>query len=160
MKRSPAEEELIRSLGPSKFSAQGFLGHDTRPVDEIISADQRKLDRLEISINTLVDGLKSIYRQAREAYGGEIQITPGVFATFYESRGRVPSPFKTDGVFEKGEAVVREKETGQNIIITELGIALIERHHFFQGLGSRYRIEPEVAVRLLGLTSFEESKPP
>ena len=110
MKRSPAEEELIRSLGPSKFSAQGFLGHDTRPVDEIISADQRKLDRLEISINTLVDGLKSIYRQAREAYGGEIQITPGVFATFYESRGRVPSPFKTDGVFEKGEAVVREKK--------------------------------------------------
>jgi hypothetical protein len=160
MKRSPAEEELIRSLGPSKYSAKGFLGHDTRPIDEIISADQRKLDRLEISINRLVDGLKSIYRQAREAYGGEIQITPGVFATFYESRGRVPSPFKTDGVFEKGEAVVREKETGQHIIITELGIALIERHHFFQGLGSRYRIEPEVAVRLLGLTSFEESKPP
>ena len=159
MKRSPAEEELIRSLGPSKFSAQGFLGHDTRPVDEIISADQRKLDRLGISINTLVDGLKAIYRKAREACGGEIQITPGVFATFYESRGRVPSPFKTDGVFEKGEAVVREKETGQHIIITELGIALIERHRFFQGRGSRYRIDPDVAVRLLGLTSFEEGKP-
>ncbi len=64
----------------------------------------------------------------------------------------------TDGVFEKG-AVVREKETGQQMIITQLGIALIERHHFFQGLGSRYRIDPEVAVRLLGLASFKEGTP-
>ena len=159
MKRSPAEEELIQSLGPSKFSAQGFLGHDTRPIDEIISADQRKLDRIGVSINTLVDGLKAVYRQARQAYGAEIQITPGVFTTFYESRGRVPSPFKTNGVFEKGEALVREKESGQHIIITQLGIALIERHHFFQGLGSRYRIDPEVAVRLLGLASFKEDSP-
>ena len=159
MKQSPDEKELTQCLGPSKFSAEGFLGHDTRPVDEIISADQRKLDRLDISINTLVDGLKAVYRQARQAYGAEIQVTGGVFATFYESRGRVPSPFKTDGVFEKGEAVVLEKKTGQHIIITQLGIALIERHHFFQGLGSRYRIDPEVAVRFLGLSSFEEGKP-
>lgn len=159
MKRSPAEDELIQCLGPSKFSAQGFLGHDSRPVDEIISADQRKLDRLGISIKTLVDSLKAVYQQAQQAHGAEIQIKPGVFVAFYESRGRVPSPFKTDGVFEKGEAAVREKETGQQMIITQLGIALIERHHFFQGLGSRYRMDPEVAVRLLGLASFKEGKP-
>jgi hypothetical protein len=159
MKRSPAEEELIQSLGPSKFSANGFLGHDSRPVDEIISADQRKLDRLGISIKTLVDSLKAVYQKAQQAHGAEIQIKPGVFVVFYESRGRVPSPFKTDGVFEKGEAVAREKETGQQIIITQLGIALIERHYFFQGLGSRYRMDPEVAVRLLGLSSFKEGVP-
>lgn len=159
MKRSPAEDELIQSLGPSKFSAEGFLGHDARPVDEIIFADQRKLDRLGISIKTLVHSLKAVYQQAQQVHGAEIQIKPGAFATFYESRGRVPSPFKTDGVFEKGEAVVCEKETGQQMIITQLGIALIERHHFFQGLGSRYRIDPEVAVRLLGLAFFKEGTP-
>lgn len=159
MKRSPAEDELIQSLGPSKFSAEGFLGHDTRPVDEIIFADERKLDRLGIAIQTLVNTLKAIYQQAQQAHGAEIQIKPGVFATFYESRGRVPSPFKTDGVFEKGEAVAREKETGQQMIITQLGIALIERHHFFQGIGSRYRIDPEVAVRLLGLATFKGDAP-
>ncbi len=159
MKRSPAEDELIQSLGPSKFSAEGFMGHDTRPVDEIISADERKLDRLGIAIQTLVNTLKAIYQQAQQAHGAEIQIKPGVFATFYESRGRVPSPFKTDGVFEKGEAVAREKETGQQMIITQLGIALIERHHFFQGIGSRYRIDPEVAVRLLGLATFKGDAP-
>ena len=159
MKRSPAEDELIQSLGPSKFSAEGFMGHDTRPVDEIISADERKLDRLGIAIQTLVNTLKAIYQQAQQAHGAEIQIKPGVFATFYESRGRVPSPFKTDGVFEKGEAVAREKETGQQMIITQLGIALIERHHFFRGIGSRYRIDPEVAVRLLGLATFKGDAP-
>ena len=135
------------------------MGHDTRPVDEIISADQRKLDRLGISIQTLANSLKAVYQQAQQAHGAEIQIKPGVFATFYESRGRVPSPFKTDGVFEKGEAVAREKETGQQMIITQLGIALIERQHFFQGIGSRYRIDPEVAVRLLGLATFNGDVP-
>jgi len=60
---------------------------------------------------------------------------------------------------DRGEAVVCEKETGQQMIITQLGIALIERHHFFQGLGSRYRIDPEVAVRLLGLAFFKEGTP-
>jgi hypothetical protein len=156
MKRSRAEEELLQSLGPSKFSAEGFMGHDKRPVDEIISTDQRELNRLGISVDTLVQQLKAIYKQARQAFGAEIEIKPGVFATFYESRGKVPSPFKTDGVFEKGEAILRDNESGQHIFITQLGIALIEKHSFFQGIGSRYRIDPKVVVTLLRLSALKD----
>ena len=99
----------------------------------------------------MVEALESAHQKAKHAMGGEIEIQPGVFASFFESRGKVPSPFKGEGVFEKGETVVCEKKSGQRMIITQLGIALIKKHHFFQGIGSRYRINPELAAQLLAL---------
>jgi hypothetical protein len=151
LKRSPEEEKLHQKLKSSKFSAQGFMGSDRRPVDEIIAADRRVLNHKGVSIEMLVEALARAYQKAQRALGAEVTIRPGVVAVFHESMGRVPSPFKGDGVFAKGEAVVTELASGQHIILTQLGIALIERHHFFQGIGSRYRIDPETALHILGL---------
>ena len=64
--------------------------------------------------------------------------------------GRIPSPFQGDGVFEKGD-VVLTGPGGEQIILTALGLSMIEKHDFFQGRGSRYRVDPALAVRLLGL---------
>ena len=151
MKRSPEEEMLTQKLKPSKFSAQGFLGPDLRPIDEIIAADRRVLDQKGVSVEALAQALTHAYQKAQRAFGAEVTIRPGVVAVFYESMGRVPSPFKGDGVFAKGEAVVTALESGQHIIVTQLGISMIEQHHFFQGIGSRYRIDPETALHILGL---------
>ena len=151
MKHSPEEERLIQKLKPSKFSADGFMGRDLRPVDEIIAADRRVLDSKGVSIEALSEALTHAYQMAQRALGAEVTVRPGVFAVFHESMGKIPSPFKADGVFSKGEAVVTARASGQHIIVTQLGIALIERHHFFQGIGSRYRIDPETALHLLGL---------
>jgi hypothetical protein len=65
--------------------------------------------------------------------------------------GRIPSPFQGDGVFEKGDIVVKNAATGEELVLTRLGLALIGKHGFFQGHGSRYRIDPERAAALLGL---------
>lgn len=153
MKKSPGEAALSNNLKPSKFSADGFMGQDTRTIDELISTDDKKMNKMGISAAALVDALKSAHQKAKEAFGAEIEIHEGVFASHFEARGKIPSPFSGDGVFEKGETIVLEKKTGKQMIITELGIALIEKHRFFQGLGSRYRIDPGVAVRLLNITS-------
>ena len=152
MKRSPEEELLYQKLKPSKFSAEGFMGSDPRPIDEIIAADRKVLDENGVSIEALAEALARAYQTAQRALGAEVTLRPGVIAVFYESMGRVPSPFQGDGVFAKGEAVITERTSGQQIILTQLGIALIERHHFFQGIGSRYRIDPAMALHMLGLT--------
>ena len=127
------------------------MGSDRRPVDEIIAADRRVLSKKGVSIEALVEALTHAYQKAQRALGAEVTIRQGVVAVFHESMGRVPSPFKGDGVFAKGEAVVTELASSQRIIVTQLGIALIERHSFFQGIGSRYRIDPETALHILGL---------
>jgi hypothetical protein len=88
---------------------------------------------------------------AQKALGADILIRTGVTAKFYESMGRVPSPFQGDGVFEKGEVVLKDLQDDHGIIITRLGIHLIEKHGFFQGKGSPYRIDPLAAITLLRL---------
>ena len=59
-----------------------------------------------------------------------------------------PKPIYTGfGPFSRKAA-----SSGEGFILTSLGLALIEKHGFFQGRGSRYRIDPAQAVALLGLT--------
>lgn len=151
MKETPEDKSLEDRLGASKFSGEGFLGTDHRTVDQIVADDLRTLDRLGVSKAQLVAALRGIFEQARDALGGEVAVRPGITAVAHESMGRIPSPFRGDGVFEKGDVVVAAS-SGEGFILTSLGLALIEKHGFFQGRGSRYRIDPAQAVALLGLT--------
>ena len=47
---------------------------------------------------------------------------------------------KTDSL-KKGEAVITDCTNNLSLIITSLGINLIEKHNFFQGRGCRFRID-------------------
>ncbi|HOO20431.1 MAG TPA: hypothetical protein PL011_03480 [Kiritimatiellia bacterium] len=151
MKETPQDKSLEERLGASRFSGEGFLGTDHRPVDEIIAADLHALRELDIPLSRLLAALRAAFDQARGALGGEVDIRPGVTAVAHESMGRIPSPFQGDGVFEKGDVVLTDSATGEELVLTALGLSMIEKHRFFQGRGSRYRVEPARAARLLGL---------
>ena len=149
-KQAPEAKALEERLGASRFSGEGFLGTDQRTVDQIIAADVRTIEQLGITKAALLDALRAAFETARAAFGGEVEIRPGLTAVAHESMGRIPSPFRGDGVFEKGD-VVLTSATGEELVLTALGLALIEKHDFFQGHGSRYRIDPARAAHLLGL---------
>lgn len=155
MKRSPDEEHLRMNLGPSKFSAEGFLGHDDRSLEEIVASDLRSLEELGATKGQLVHTLRDVYNKAKEAFGAEIHVAPDVTAVYYESRGRVPSPFRGDGTFEKGEVMLRNAQNSQSLLVTNLSIHLIEKHGFFQGKGTRYRIDPRIAVEMFDIARSE-----
>ena len=150
MKETPEDKSLEDRLGASKFSGEGFLGTDHRSVDEIVAADLHALAQLGVSKDALLAALRDAFEKARAALGGEVEIRPGVVALAHESMGRIPSPFRGDGVFEKGDVVVASA-AGESFVLTALGLAMIEKHSFFQGHGSRYRIDPARAAALLGL---------
>ena len=151
MKETPQDKALEDRLGASKFSGEGFLGTDHRTVDEIIAEDRRTLERLGLPKDRLLAALRDVFDKARAELGGEVPVRPGVTAVAHESMGRIPSPFRGDGVFEKGD-VVLSSAAGEQLVLTALGLAMIEKHSFFQGRGSRYRVEPARAAALLGLT--------
>ncbi|MBD3320997.1 MAG: hypothetical protein GF350_07895 [Chitinivibrionales bacterium] len=151
MKQSPSENEFHKRLGPSKFSAQGFLGNDQRPVDEIIAEDARTLESLGITQKQMADSLADAFEKCRAGLGAEVELFPNVTGKFYESMGKIPSPFRGEGVFEKGEAVVTDAKSSEKIILTRLSINLIKKHCFFQGKGSRFRIDPNKAAEILRL---------
>ncbi len=151
MKESPSEKELRERLGPSKFSGEGFLGNDTRAVIEIISTDLALLERTGITAEQIADLFTEIYDKAVKGFGAEMEVLPGIYGKYNESMGKIPSPFTGEGVFPKGEVIIKNMDSGDEIVITTLSINLIKNHGFFQGRGSRYRIEPEKAAALLKL---------
>lgn len=148
MKVSPREREQIKLFGPSKFSAEGFMGDDPRTVEEIVEDDRVELVRLGTTCEELANKLAIIFMRADAAFGDPVELCSGVTATMFEARGKIPSPFRGDGVFQKGEVMVYEEGSKATLFITRLGINLIKKHGFFQGQGSRYRIEPAEALRL------------
>ena len=145
-------ESLSSLLGPSKFSKEGFLGTDVRSPEEIIKADRETLAGLGLDNKKIAGAMRGGYVAAERALGNPVEIAPGVIAVHHEARGRIPSPFTEDGTFQKGEAVVSEKSSSVSFCITPLSISLIEKHGFFQGKGSPYRIEPDAAARVLRLS--------
>jgi hypothetical protein len=145
------KKNLSDILGPSQFSKEGYLGTDTRKPEEIIKADLETLSVLDIDRKKIAAALRRAYVAAERALGNPVEIANGVSAVHHEARGRIPSPFTEDGTFQKGEAVISDTSGAVLFRITPLSIALIERHGFFQGKGSPYRIEPEMAARILGL---------
>jgi len=150
MDQPPEQKKLRERLEPSFFSGTGFLGEDQRPIDEIVATDMQRIQTAEIELTELISRLKSAYETTKNALGAPVMIQPGVEGKFYESMGRIPSPFRGDGVFEKGEAHIKALDTGESLIITQLSLHLIEKYHFFQGRGCRYRIDPLRADRILG----------
>jgi hypothetical protein len=149
MKQPPSDRR--HTFETSKFSGSGFLGDDRRPVDEIIADDMRELERSGIARDDLVSALEEAYRKTRDALGDIVEVAPGVQAEFFESRGRVPCPFGGCGAFEKGEALLTASASQQPLIVTSLGIHMIKTHGFFQGRGSRYRIEPVETAKMLDI---------
>jgi len=152
MKRSPKDQNLALLLGPSKFSAEGFLGNDRREPEQIMADDIRVLESLGVAKETLVVQLKDVYKKAEKALGDPVRID-SLEAKYIESRGKIPSPFRSEGMFPKGEVQITDTQTDKTFRITALSIHLIDKHNFFQGRGSRYRIEPDEIVRTLNLVS-------
>ena len=149
MKKSPDESKLRDRLKPSIFSGGGFLGDDQRELEEIINDDLKKIEEHNIKKTELVELLKKAYEKVKQGYGQKVKLTDRLMGEFFEAKGRIPSPFRGDGVFEKGEARIHDKNTGKEIILTALSINLIEKHDFFQGKGSRYRLDPVETYNIL-----------
>ena len=147
MKHPPLDPHT--NFEASKFSADGFLGDDTRSIEDIIADDRRALEQAGVTLDALAHALESAYQKTRDGMGAPVEIAPGVIGEFEESRGRLPCPFRGCGVFEKGEARLTDTHTGNTLIVTSLGIHLIAKHGFFQGTGSRYRIDPRLSAAML-----------
>lgn len=148
MKQSPEDKILIEKLGPSAFSGEGFLGNDKRTPTEIITEDKHALSIKNIGIEKVAELLEDAYNSGIKTLGGEIEISSGITAVYYESMGKIPSPFTGEGTFPKGEVIVKDNVSGKKLILTSLSIHLIRKHGFFQGKGSRYRIEPDDIIEI------------
>ncbi len=149
MKRTPQDERIVANMQPGVLCREGFLATDSRELAEIISTDDAQVREMGLSHKQLADALGSVCRAAMATYGTPTWVGKHLRAICRPARGVIPCPWGHGETFAKGEIELTDTRTDRAFVFTPLSVHLIEAHGFYQGRGSRYRIEPAVAAKLL-----------
>jgi len=158
MKQTPQEQKIYDNFKPGKIAKDGFLGHDTRHIHDIIEEDMHVLDRLGVSKEQVAKRLQYFIEEGKK--GLETPVDLGGFTTqVIWRRGMLPSPFGgPKRLYHKIVATVFNKKLNKEIKYTQLNVHMIRDHGFFEGKGSVFRLEPEEIVEILGFKP-EPSEP-
>ncbi|HAU36692.1 MAG TPA: hypothetical protein DCX07_03115 [Phycisphaerales bacterium] len=139
----------MERMAPGVLCRDGFLGGDDRPLGEILDADRAAVEAAGLTHEEIVRRLGEILRLAMARYGAPVEVGGGLTAVYVEAMGRIPCPWGGHGVFAKGEVRLADRLTGRQIVFTPLSVHLVDEHGFYQGKGSRYRLEPRLLAELL-----------
>ncbi|BBE30813.1 hypothetical protein OSSY52_09540 [Tepiditoga spiralis] len=150
MKMTPELIKAEKNMKPGVIVSTGFLGEDNRHLSDIIESDEELINELNLKIPNLVEKMKYLLKEGEKGLGEPITIDKIFEVMVYEARGVIPCPFE-DGVFKKINVKVKNKNSGKEILYSDLSIHLIEKHHFFQGKGSDFRLDPEKLKETLEL---------
>ena len=151
MKHTPELRRALDRMMPGVLSRDGFLGTDSRAIEDILDADHAAIAALGITPGELAAGLSRVFARATQSLGTPARIGTRLIAVHREAMGRIPCPFGGCGVFPKGDVELTDGATGESVLLTALGIHMVAAHGFCGGRGSRYRLDPAALARLLGL---------
>ncbi|MFW6313760.1 MAG: hypothetical protein ACOC2N_07740 [Spirochaetota bacterium] len=145
MKMSPEYAKAQANMQPGVITSDGFLGDDNRPIVEIISEDESKMQQLGISFEDAVERMQHLLEEGRKGLGEPVTVNDRWIVQVYEARGFLASPFE-DGIYRKVNAQVSLKDAAEpgkkQILYSELSLHLMEKYHFLQGHGSSFRLDP------------------
>jgi hypothetical protein len=149
MKESPDRQRLEEVLRSSKLVAGGFLGTDNRTVAEIIEDDTARLSQLGYTTEKIANRMREITRAAIEGLGTWVNIDEKRRAKIDEAKGSLPCPWPHPPKFAKRVTTLERKDTGQSVSYSDLNVHMIAEHAFFEGKGSRFRLDPEKLTQIL-----------
>lgn len=149
MKQTPQEKKIQDRMKPGILTLDGFLGNDTRHLNDIIATDRETLDKLKITQEEIADRMDYFTQKAFENYDGAIIIDDKFEIEYRSVRGRVICPFPEPGSYLKGFIKLINLKNGITLTWTPLTIHMIKKHGFFEGKGSANRLEPGVLAKAL-----------
>lgn len=146
MKMNFDERIAYEKMQAGVLTSSGFLGQDKRPLSDIIEADEELFKALGLDFDQVADRLEELAREGAEGLGEPITVEGVYLVKSDEARGRLPCPFG-DGFFHKNAVSVQKGDDA--IIYSDLSVHLVRVHHFCQGQGSPFRLDPVVLNRML-----------
>lgn len=150
MKMSPFNNEVQTAMAPGIITERGFLGNDERAYIEIIQDDETKFAALRMDWDTVSDKLEYLLNEALKGLG-EFRTVDNIWlCRVAETRGKLPCPFK-DGLFFKRAVQIKNNSNNEELVFSDLSLHMIRIHHFLQGKGSDFRMEPEKIKKVLGI---------
>ena len=143
MKENPIDSKVRQDM------QERFLGSDTRLIAQIIESDEAELRAAGLGADELARAMRRLTEKGMESLGDEVQ-ADGFMVRVEEYMGQIGCPFK-HAVREAKRNTTAVDPRGRVMTWTDMSIHLIERHGFFQGEGSDYRLEPLELPEFLGL---------
>ena len=144
------KEVKIRSrMMPGALTITGFLGNDERPLAEIIATDEQELKRLHRSVKEITDRMKYFSNASFDAYNNTVVIDDTYEVHTDTSKGTLTCPYGHGGLYRKYVTTLTNRKNNLTVRWNAMDIHLIEAHHFFEGKGSPYRLEPEILVKAI-----------
>ncbi len=148
MKMSPAMKKAQENMQPGVITAEGFLGSEEHILRDIIVRDEGEMQRLGLDFDETAVLLKHLVEEGRKGLGEPVTVDGKWLVQTWEARGHLACPFE-DGIFRKITAEIENKSKKLKIIVTDLAIHLMETHHFLEGTGSPFRLDPEMMKEVL-----------
>lgn len=149
MKQTPQMQRVQNNMRPGAITLDGFLGSDTRNLGDILIEDDAEVKRMGLTHEEIASRMNELREEGKEGLGEFITVPPHFEVRVDSVRGKLPCPFEHPGLFPKTNITVRNTRLGREITYTDLQIHLIEAHGFYEGKGSRYRIDPRELAELL-----------
>lgn len=125
-----------------KIFLKTFLGRDKRPLAEIIATDTAHFKVLGLSFEEVAAFLKKLLDIAAGELGRSVIVEGRWEVKAEEARGSIPCPFG-DSRWPKDLISIRDLAKGEALSFSSLSLHLLAEHHFLQGKGSPFRLEPE-----------------
>lgn len=152
MKMSPRYTKAQQNMQPGVITSDGFFGDDHRNLVDIIEADEEKFSQLGLDFDDVAQRLRRLLEEGRKGLGEPVTVEGNWIVTTSEARGHLASPFE-DGIFRKVNARIEHapggKPSGEQLLVSDLSLHLLEAHHFLEGHGAPFRLEPETIKRVL-----------
>ncbi len=142
MKKTPEIILAEKNMAPGVITAEGFLGDDDLSLSEIITRDECEMRALKMDFNKVADILEHLIREGEKGMGEPITVDDRWLVQILEAKGSLPCPFGHQGLYRKTAAEITCLKSRETLLVTELSLHLLREHHFMQGKGSPFRLEP------------------
>jgi len=149
MKQTPQENKITQKMQPGVITLSGFLGTDQRHYHEIIEMDEQALAALGKTPEEVADRLEYFTKNSFESFMGAVTIDDIYEVESEVTRGKLPCPFSHPGIYRKTVTTLFNKTNNLSVRWTALNIHLIREHHFFEGIGSTFRLEPDLLIKAI-----------
>jgi len=149
MKITEIDRKAYERMKSGVITANGFLGRDSRPLSDLIQSDSEEMRRLGLDFEATADALERLKNEGAKGLGENITVDGHMLVKTGDARGVLPCPWD-DGVFHKNSVEAENTVTKAKLIYSDLSIHLLREHHFCQGEGSDFRLDPETLKKLLG----------
>ncbi len=148
MKQSPELRVIQENMLTGSLAAFGFLGSDTRSLADILRDDDERVTSLALTHEAIAERLQFFYDKGQQSLGQTVA-TDHFDVVVEEHKGGIPCPFRDNFTAPKAVITVTERNSGQTMTWSALNIHMIRAHGFYEGVGAKFRVEPETVAELL-----------